>query len=152
MNWVKSTDLSVFDLLQRLLRISSRYEIIIHMPITDRTDANLYQRRYMAKIRHQALRILGAKCARCGFTDERALQVDHVNGNGTADKKAMNGSYGLYKAIISGFTKPYQILCANCNWIKRHENGEHRKHAVVRLVNPFLPPRKSLIHCSRSIR
>lgn len=27
---------------------------------------------------------------------------------------------------IMDTTGKYQLLCANCNWIKRHEKGEHR--------------------------
>ncbi len=61
----------------------------------------------------------GARC-RCGFSDVRALQFDHVKGRpGT---KRLIGS-GLFRDIERHPDK-YQVLCSNCNWIKRDENGE----------------------------
>ena len=59
-------------------------------------------------------------CKRCGFTDIRALQIDHVYGGG--HKKTHNASM-LLKQIKEN-PNDFQILCANCNWIKRVENNE----------------------------
>jgi hypothetical protein len=68
------------------------------------------------------------KCKRCGFTDIRALQIDHINGGGNKDVKKYDNLYKYYKWLNSlssiELKKEYQILCANCNWIKRWENGE----------------------------
>jgi len=72
--------------------------------------------------------LLGNKCQKCGFNDERALQFDHINGGGVKEKKSMTTNY--YKHIINSILnkeKKFQLLCANCNWIKRFENKEHRK-------------------------
>lgn len=75
------------------------------------------------EIRLSMFEILGgAYCKRCGFSDIRALQVDHINGCGTKNRKI--GFY-LLKEIKDSPHK-FQILCANCNWIKRTENGELR--------------------------
>lgn len=70
-----------------------------------------------------ALRKLGAKCVKCGFADFRALQVDHVNGGGHAERTLRKS---IYRGIAVGLDKigRYQLLCANCNWIKRFENNE----------------------------
>jgi len=38
------------------------------------------------------------------------------------------GADGIQRKILS-MKNPeteYQCLCANCNWIKRYENGEHK--------------------------
>ncbi|MBI3937123.1 MAG: hypothetical protein HY323_09110 [Betaproteobacteria bacterium] len=67
---------------------------------------------------------LGRKCRRCGFEDWRALQIDHVNGDGRKDRERDGNRYRLFRSIIAHPEK-YQLLCANCNWIKRYENGEH---------------------------
>lgn len=79
----------------------------------------------------KAINVLGGKCVRCGYSDHRALQIDHVDGNGykdTAKQRQSRGSVGYYRKVImdtaTGDTS-YQILCANCNWIKRYENNEH---------------------------
>lgn len=74
-------------------------------------------------MRLKAVIILGGTCARCGFDDIRALQVDHIDGGGLQEVSAI-GTYQIYKRIADGATDGYQVLCANCNWIKRYENNE----------------------------
>lgn len=71
---------------------------------------------------------LGNKCCRCGFSDTRALQIDHINGGGSTENKKI-GSRGIYKRILSldNPNDKYQLLCANCNWIKRVEQNEIKK-------------------------
>lgn len=73
--------------------------------------------------RSAAVAMLGSICARCGFDDIRALQIDHVNGGG-AQETRRGGYQRMVARIARGMTEGYQLLCANCNWIKRHENGE----------------------------
>ena len=82
-------------------------------------------REYNKRIRTATLDLLGGKCFRCGFSDIRALQIDHVNGGGTKEKKAITTNFMKFilDKILQGSTE-YQILCANCNWIKRDENNE----------------------------
>ena len=81
------------------------------------------------KIRLKIFELLGNKCAYCGFADPRALQIDHVNGGGTNEIKVLGQNrYAYYVHILSEIkdgSKDYQLLCANCNWIKRWENGEY---------------------------
>jgi AraC-like DNA-binding protein len=74
--------------------------------------------------RERALEILGGKCVSCGFSDIRALQIDHIHGNGCAERDTSGGNYSIYKKIVGGDTDGYQVLCANCNWIKRADQGE----------------------------
>lgn len=97
-------------------------------------------RSYLKKAKNFLIDIMGGKCARCGFLDRRALQIDHVNGGGRLDRKELDSQIpgGLsqsryYKIVEKSFLEKenkYQILCANCNWIKRVENREFggRKH------------------------
>lgn len=84
--------------------------------------------RYLKSKRIQAIEILGNKCCKCGFDDIRALQIDHINGGGGKEIKS-RGHYNMYKDIIEtpllSYSK-YQLLCANCNWIKRYKNNEVR--------------------------
>ena len=87
-----------------------------------------YYKEYMRGIRKKALAMLSAggeiKCKRCGFNDIRALQIDHVDGGGGTDRKTRQSTC-LHLDIVRGRNSSnVQILCANCNWIKRHENGE----------------------------
>lgn len=77
-------------------------------------------------LRIRALQHLGGKCHRCGFEDPRALQIDHVNSDGAAERKSLSTSRILKAVIDSVPGERYQCVCANCNWIARHERGEHR--------------------------
>lgn len=81
------------------------------------------------RVRIEVLRLLGSgKCAKCGFDDWRALQIDHVNGHGYADSRPKQNPHFFRKWVLNHLDeakKIYQVLCANCNWIKRHENDEH---------------------------
>src|SRR5438094_515100 len=48
-------------------------------------------RNYRAKLRDDFLLVFGGKCVRCGFSDKRALQIDHVNGDGYIERKKKGG-------------------------------------------------------------
>ena len=82
---------------------------------------------YNKELRKSVLAFLGGKCNRCGITDIRVLQVDHVNGGGNQERKQLRGSWHLYENILQTLdNKNYQLLCANCNWIKRYDKREVR--------------------------
>jgi len=68
------------------------------------------------------------KC-KCGFNDIRALSIDHVNGGGNKHAKRIGGGSGaLYFWIKKhSFPEGFQVLCMNCQFIKRHEKGEVRR-------------------------
>lgn len=72
--------------------------------------------------RQRALDCLGSKCTRCGFSDPRALQIDHVNGGGSESRRK-SGPLTTYRQVPKN-PSLFQILCANCNWIKRAEDQE----------------------------
>lgn len=80
------------------------------------------QRKYRARLRAAVVAALGGRCVQCGFTDVRALQIDHVAGGGVRERRTI-GYYGICQRVLRG-SKGYQLLCANCNWIKRAVRGE----------------------------
>jgi hypothetical protein len=66
------------------------------------------------------------KCDWCGFSDIRALCIDHVNNNGAEERRRLKdktfAGRNFYKWLIdNNFPEGYQILCANCNLIKEIE-------------------------------
>ena len=76
-----------------------------------------------------------AECVTCGFSDQRALQIDHINGGGLKDLKK-HGNQNQYLNSILALPKKeaedkYQVLCANCNWIKRVEKEETNQHGGI---------------------
>ena len=89
-------------------------------------------------LRLEILDKLGRRCASpdcrwhnddgtSGCTDVRALQIDHVDGGGSTELQAGHGAglAHLYR-VRSDTTGRYQVLCANCNWIKRYMDREAR--------------------------
>ena len=78
--------------------------------------------------RTEILQLLGSHCIRCGFSDSRALQIDHVNGKGCKERRKFHNSSLLYYRFvlrrIKEGSKDYQLLCANCNTIKKVEKEE----------------------------
>ncbi len=88
------------------------------------------QRKIYAKF---IVAFFGGKCVRCGFDDIRALQMDHTYGrNGEKRIGNIDARYKFVRDFPEEARAKYQLLCANCNWIKRDEMGEHRrsKHKV----------------------
>lgn len=81
-----------------------------------------YKKNYRKNLREKVFILLGHKCSKCGFNDIRALQIDHKNGGGKEDRRLLN-QLAIYRKVIKN-SKDYQILCANCNWIKREESNE----------------------------
>lgn len=81
-------------------------------------------KRTRRKLRERVLDFFGRKCCICGFDDIRALQVDHKNGDGAQERRVLRNMETIYRKILK-FPHGYQLLCANCNWIKRHENNEN---------------------------
>jgi hypothetical protein len=94
-------------------------------------------RQYREK-REEVVVYLGGRCASStclwinqdgtrGCTDRRCLQIDHVKGDGAKKRKSdssENGTVFYRKVLTTTPGEEYQLLCANCNWIKRHENRE----------------------------
>lgn len=68
------------------------------------------------------------KCNCCGESIPKFLSIDHVNNDGQYDRykngKNRIKGWSLYKKIIDeDFPKRFQVLCFNCNYGKRVNNG-----------------------------
>ncbi len=92
----------------------------------DRDEHNLQQNvAYKARskaLRTSILRYLGGKCVDCGYcTNSDALQIDHVFSDGSRERKVVGTWAESYLQHVWRYRDSgrYQILCANCNWIKR---------------------------------
>ena len=65
------------------------------------------------------------KCTFCGYSNIVALSLDHVEGGGTKHKKEVCKG-GFYEWIIrSNFPPGFQVLCMNCQFLKRHNRNEN---------------------------
>ncbi len=113
-----------------------RYEKWLATP-KGRSTRRSVTRRHFERNRQNLLTLLGGCCTNpfgqhiLPYTDGRALQFDHINGGGQKQiKEKFKGSGGVMVAYYlkhpEEAQKDLQILCANCNWIKRHEKRETR--------------------------
>jgi hypothetical protein len=83
------------------------------------------------ELRNKVIDFFGGKCnnPNClvpgGCSDKRCLQIDHIEA--VMGKHRTNG-VTLYLDILNNpqSKEKYQLLCANCNWIKRSEKNEIR--------------------------
>jgi len=96
-----------------------------------REHQKLRRRLYQLRLREAALRELGATCMACGYSaDWRALQFDHVNSGANRKEGHGNNPSGsklqFDRHVARVMKGELQILCANCNWIKRYEREELR--------------------------
>lgn len=87
------------------------------------------------KLRDEILDELGGVCVQCGFTDRRALHIDHVFADGYDDRVENRKKKGP-KAYLQNIQKNlgtgrYQLLCANCNRIKQVANEEFPEGGTI---------------------
>lgn len=118
-----------------LNQLKTNYRIcrVCKEPLTSKYEVSNNQLEH-DKCRQKRFRLLiieklGGVCVGCGFSDVRALQIDHKNGGGVKELKTTGRLayyYRVLRELNNGIIR-FQILCANCNWIKRHENNENPK-------------------------
>jgi len=85
-------------------------------------------RKAKRKIRDQLFDIYGDTCKECGFDDKRALTLDHIQNNGNVERKEL-GERGVYQRARDNYLpNEYQILCMNCQFIKKVETQKQNQH------------------------
>jgi hypothetical protein len=87
-------------------------------------------RRQRASRKSTLLFALGGKCIRCGVTDSRVLEIDHINGDGWKERGKnfrwqtyLYNSPGTLRNAMENLDR-FQLLCANCHAIKTEEDSE----------------------------
>jgi hypothetical protein len=82
-----------------------------------------YVAKYYQSRRKRVIDMLGGVCAHCGLLNTNILHVDHKNGGGTIART--KSSRIVFDDILTrGLIEQYQLLCPNCNWVKRTTNNE----------------------------
>ena len=92
-----------------------------------------YQKDFKVALREEMVAAYGGACACCGENEPVFLTLDHINGDGAADRKA-NGFVGGYSTYLKlkkrGWpTAGYQLLCYNCNCAKK--TGDECPHRLI---------------------
>ena len=68
-------------------------------------------------------------CIKCGFSDIRALSIDHIGGRDSQPHARAIAGENIYRWLRNqDFPAGYQTLCMNCQYIKRTENNEFSKY------------------------
>lgn len=111
-----------------------------------------HTRAHLTNMRLVVVFRLGNKCANAGCSwvnadgsrgcvDIRCLQIDHIYGGGYKEiysgrlppnlknkRKSQSGTSWFYRKLyrlsLRKLKARYQILCANCNWIKRAQDSK----------------------------
>ena len=105
----------------------------------NREICNAYGRKHTAQTREKMFVLLGDRCVNpdClisgGCRDKRALQFDHIDGFGNKDRARFPNVRIQYKYYLDHpdeAKQKLQVLCANCNWIKRFEKKENRRQTL----------------------
>lgn len=108
----------------------------------------------LRRLRLETLKAYGGKCACCGSTYYRHLEIDHVHGDGAAERRELNarattrgqgGQHRLFKILRDrGYPKgDYQVLCRSCNFAKgQGEACPCAEGTTVDEALALLPPRK----------
>lgn len=76
------------------------------------------------RLRREVVARLGARCP-CGETDVDILQIDHVHGGGSVERRS-TGRTTYYRRMLSAPPGTFQVLCPNCNAIKKRTNAVER--------------------------
>ena len=65
-------------------------------------------------------------CVCCSEEHLDFLTIDHIDGGGYKHRKEIKAvGNNFYTWLINnGFPDGYQVLCMNCNWSKRLNNGK----------------------------
>jgi predicted restriction endonuclease len=84
-------------------------------------NATARKKEFRTRGRVEVLKGYGNRCALCGFSDTRALVIDHVNDNGAEERRNEKTEKFYRRIIANNFPPEYQVLCSNCNSIKEFE-------------------------------
>jgi len=80
--------------------------------------------------------LLGDCCISCKIADRRVIQLDHKNGGGTQEYTKFGGHDLMIKYYLEHIDEAkqnLQVLCANCNLIKKYDNKEFGKRFMDNL-------------------
>ena len=101
----------------------------------ERQRANSRESAHRRRIeaREEILSVLGPVCSECGWDEVEILQIDHVDGGGFAQRKALGGHQAALMQIrneVRAGSQDYQVLCPNCH-TRKTLNQTWRKRAVA---------------------
>jgi hypothetical protein len=118
---------------QVLCMVCQNKKEVINRTIKNSANQNksaVRAREYKKKLKYKVFSYYSnnyLQCNRCGLIGIDNLTLDHINGYGTRHRKATSKTAGhiFYNWIIkNNYPNGFQLLCWNCQLIKRDENRE----------------------------
>ena len=105
------------------------------MPYKNKEANARYAREYTQKLRLQVLSHYSNGKPHCNHCPEArlgCLTLDHINGGGRAHTSAINRRGQSYYGWIirNDYPSFLQVLCMNCQLIKRRENNEYKRKYI----------------------
>ena len=85
-------------------------------------------RRAKYRLREKLAEVFGRLCVICGFSDTRALTLDHILNNGAEERREIGERGVYYRALKPKHQHEYRVLCMNCQFITRHDGGRQNQH------------------------
>lgn len=83
---------------------------------------DMEDKRRRKELKINVLNHYGGKCVCCGTTTMEFLSMDHINGDGSIDRKLGMADHIWNWIKKNNYPESLQILCFNCNMAKAH-NG-----------------------------
>lgn len=102
-------------------------------------------------------------CVKCGFTNIKALCLDHINSDGNVHRKGNSKKTGinLYRYLLKNNFKcefELQTLCSNCNMIKffdkkesSHIKTEEWKNNISKALKKVIQPKGVKSHRAKKV-
>lgn len=86
----------------------------------DREKKRAWDRAFAARTRLEVIELLGGRCANCGLTDARVLEISHKNDDGNWRSRSKWGQgFGRadHRKMLSGKMPidDLELLCSNCH-------------------------------------
>ena len=100
-------------------------EVMKKLRLENPQKYNAQSRKAKIKEKLSLFEMYGCKCVMCGFDDMRALSLDHKNDNGNIERKELGIRDTYRRAKAEYRPEEYQILCMNCQFIKRSVASNH---------------------------
>lgn len=103
----------------------------------NRARFNIYRRKWAQQLKFEVLSHYSRgkpRCERCGFDDIKALSMDHIEGGGKKHFKEIGGAGPVFYnwLRLNDYPSKFQVLCMNCQWIKREEEKELYKKIGIK--------------------
>jgi len=106
------------------------------LSLQTRLRRNKSKAKSLAKLRHETFMAYGGcVCACCDYTQDHALTLDHINGDGAEHRRELSKNWNLaarngvpsssvYRDLKKrGWPPGHEVLCANCQLGRKKFNG-----------------------------